>query len=303
MSIKIHQLEHVYNPNTPFSHAALKGINLEIPEGKVTAIIGQTGSGKSTLVQHLNGLLIPTAGTLDICGYHIQPLLKIKDVKQLRKEVGLVFQFPEYQLFEETIEKDIAFGPKNFGVEETEASQLVRNILPVVGLDESYLDRSPFELSGGQKRRVAIAGILVLDPKVLVLDEPTAGVDPRERIRIRSIISEISQDRIVLLATHVVTDVECIANQVLLMKKGKLVLSGSPEELIVSMKGKVKEKLCTPEEIAVYQKQYGFGSLLQRQDGQVLRLVGDRLPENFTPVSDVGLEEVYLYYCTGKKKR
>ena len=138
MSIKIHQLEHVYNPNTPFSHAALKGINLEIPEGKVTAIIGQTGSGKSTLVQHLNGLLIPTAGTLDICGYHIQPLLKIKDVKQLRKEVGLVFQFPEYQLFEETIEKDIAFGPKNFGVEETEASQLVRNILPVVGLDESY---------------------------------------------------------------------------------------------------------------------------------------------------------------------
>ena len=125
MSIKIHQLEHVYNPNTPFSHAALKGINLEIPEGKVTAIIGQTGSGKSTLVQHLNGLLIPTAGTLDICGYHIQPLLKIKDVKQLRKEVGLVFQFPEYQLFEETIEKDIAFGPKNFGVEETEASQLV----------------------------------------------------------------------------------------------------------------------------------------------------------------------------------
>ena len=136
-----------------------------------------------------------------------------------------------------------------------------------------------------------------------LMDEPTAGVDPRERIRIRSIISSLASDRIVLLATHIVTDVECIANQVLLMKKGKLVLSGSPEELIVSMKGKVKEKLCTPEEIAVYQKQYGFGSLLQRQDGQVLRLVGDRLPENFTPVSDVGLEEVYLYYCTGKKKR
>ena len=166
MSIEIKKLEHTYNENTPFSRAALKGIDLSIPEGKVTAIIGQTGSGKSTLVQHLNGLLIPTAGTLDICGFHIQPLLKIKDVKQLRKEVGLVFQFPEYQLFEETIAKDIAFGPKNFGTSEEDASQLVKKVLPVVGLDESYLDRSPFDLSGGQKRRVAIAGILVLNPKV-----------------------------------------------------------------------------------------------------------------------------------------
>ncbi len=211
MSIKIHQLEHVYNQNTPFSHAALKGIDLEIPEGKVTAIIGQTGSGKSTLVQHLNGLLIPTAGTLDICGYHIQPLLKIKDVKQLRKEVGLVFQFPEYQLFEETIEKDIAFGPKNFGVEEGEASQLVRDILPVVGLDESYLDRSPFELSGGQKRRVAIAGILVLDPKVLVLDEPTAGLDPQGAKEMMTLFMRLNreQNKTVLLVTH---DMEHVMN-------------------------------------------------------------------------------------------
>lgn len=211
MSIKIHQLEHVYNQNTPFSHAALKGINLEIPEGKVTAIIGQTGSGKSTLVQHLNGLLIPTAGTLDICGYHIQPLLKIKDVKQLRKEVGLVFQFPEYQLFEETIEKDIAFGPKNFGVEEGEASQLVRDIMPVVGLDESYLDRSPFELSGGQKRRVAIAGILVLDPKVLVLDEPTAGLDPQGAKEMMTLFMRLNreQNKTVLLVTH---DMEHVMN-------------------------------------------------------------------------------------------
>lgn len=211
MSIKIHQLEHVYNQNTPFSHAALKGINLEIPEGKVTAIIGQTGSGKSTLVQHLNGLLIPTAGTLDICGYHIQPLLKIKDVKQLRKEVGLVFQFPEYQLFEETIEKDIAFGPKNFGVEEGDASQLVRDILPVVGLDESYLDRSPFELSGGQKRRIAIAGILVLDPKVLVLDEPTAGLDPQGAKEMMTLFMRLNreQNKTVLLVTH---DMEHVMN-------------------------------------------------------------------------------------------
>lgn len=222
MSIKIHQLEHVYNPNTPFSHAALKGINLEIPEGKVTAIIGQTGSGKSTLVQHLNGLLIPTAGTLDICGYHIQPLLKIKDVKQLRKEVGLVFQFPEYQLFEETIEKDIAFGPKNFGVEETEASQLVRNILPVVGLDESYLDRSPFELSGGQKRRVAIAGILVLDPKVLVLDEPTAGLDPQGAKEMMTLFMRLNreQNKTVLLVTHDMEHVMKYCDHVIVLDHG-----------------------------------------------------------------------------------
>lgn len=222
MSIKIHQLEHVYNPNTPFSHAALKGINLEIPEGKVTAIIGQTGSGKSTLVQHLNGLLIPTAGTLDICGYHIQPLLKIKDVKQLRKEVGLVFQFPEYQLFEETIEKDIAFGPKNFGVEETEASQLVRDILPVVGLDESYLDRSPFELSGGQKRRVAIAGILVLDPKVLVLDEPTAGLDPQGAKEMMTLFMRLNreQNKTVLLVTHDMEHVMKYCDHVIVLDHG-----------------------------------------------------------------------------------
>ena len=222
MSIKIHQLEHVYNPNTPFSHAALKGINLEIPEGKVTAIIGQTGSGKSTLVQHLNGLLIPTAGTLDICGYHIQPLLKIKDVKQLRKEVGLVFQFPEYQLFEETIEKDIAFGPKNFGVEETEASRLVRNILPVVGLDESYLDRSPFELSGGQKRRVAIAGILVLDPKVLVLDEPTAGLDPQGAKEMMTLFMRLNreQNKTVLLVTHDMEHVMKYCDHVIVLDHG-----------------------------------------------------------------------------------
>ena len=136
-----------------------------------------------------------------------------------------------------------------------------------------------------------------------LMDEPTAGVDPRERIRIRSIISSLASDRIVLLATHIVTDVECIANEVLLMKKGKLVRSGTPGEMIGSIEGKVKEKLCTPEEIVMYQKQYGYGSLLQRQDGQVLRLVGDHLPEHFNIVTDVGLEEVYLYYCTGRKKQ
>lgn len=224
MSIEIKNLEHTYNANTPFSHAALKGINLSIPEGKVTAIIGQTGSGKSTLVQHLNGLLIPSAGTLDICGFHIQPLLKIKDVKQLRKEVGLVFQFPEYQLFEETIEKDIAFGPKNFGTPEIEANELVKKILPIVGLDESYLDRSPFDLSGGQKRRVAIAGILVLNPKVLVLDEPTAGLDPQGAQEMMTLFMNLNkkEGKTVLLVTHDMEHVMKYCDHVIVMSDGQV---------------------------------------------------------------------------------
>lgn len=228
MSIEIHQLEHTYNVNTPFSHAALKGIDLSIPEGKVTAIIGQTGSGKSTLVQHLNGLLIPTAGTLDICGFHIQPLLKIKDVKQLRKEVGLVFQFPEYQLFEETIEKDIAFGPKNFGASEEEANSLVRKVLQVVGLDESYLERSPFELSGGQKRRVAIAGILILNPKVLVLDEPTAGLDPQGAKEMMTLFMNLNKEanKTVLLVTHDMEHVMKYCDHVIVLEHGKVKQTG-----------------------------------------------------------------------------
>ena len=221
MAIEINHLEHVYNTDTPFEHKAL---HLSIPEGKVTAIIGQTGSGKSTLVQHLNGLLIPSAGSLDICGFHIQPLLKIKDVKQLRKEVGLVFQFPEYQLFEETIEKDIAFGPKNFGETEENANELVRKILPMVGLDESYLQRSPFELSGGQKRRVAIAGILVLNPKVLVLDEPTAGLDPQGAKEMMSLFMELNrvQKKTILLVSHDMEHVMRYCDHVVVLDHGKV---------------------------------------------------------------------------------
>lgn len=224
MSIEIEALEHVYNKGTPFEHVALKGIDLTIPEGKVTAIIGQTGSGKSTLVQHLNGLLMPTGGFLDICGYYIQPLLKIKDIKELRKKVGLVFQFPEYQLFEETIEKDIAFGPKNFGTSEEEANALVRKVLPLVGLDESYLDRSPFELSGGQKRRVAIAGILILNPEVLVLDEPTAGLDPQGATEMMSLFMKLNceMNKTVLLVTHDMDHVMNYCDHVIVLDHGKL---------------------------------------------------------------------------------
>ncbi len=224
MSIEIKDLEHIYNPGTPFERKALKGITLSIPEGKVTAIIGQTGSGKSTLVQHLNGLLLPSAGTLDVAGFHIQPLLKLKDIKQLRKEVGLVFQFPEYQLFEETIEKDIAFGPKNFGTPENKASALVKKVLPMVGLDESYLERSPFELSGGQKRRVAIAGILILDPQILVLDEPTAGLDPQGAKEMMELFMDLNrkQNKTILLVTHDMDHVLNYCDHVIILSHGKV---------------------------------------------------------------------------------
>lgn len=224
MSIKINDLEYTYSPGTPFEHKALKGINLEIPEGKVTAIIGQTGSGKSTLVQHLNALLKPTAGSIDIEGFHITPDTKLKDAKMLRKKVGLVFQFPEYQLFEETIAKDIAFGPKNFGVSEEETQQRIKEVLPLVGLDESYLERSPFELSGGQKRRVAIAGILVQDPDILVLDEPAAGLDPQSAKEMMSLFMLLNKEagKTILLVSHDMEHVLQYCDEVIVMADGQV---------------------------------------------------------------------------------
>lgn len=198
----------------------------------MTAIIGQTGSGKSTFVQHLNGLLVPTAGELEILGRKILPGMKIRDLKELRRQVGLVFQFPEYQLFEETIAKDIAFGPKNFGVPEEDALEQVKRILPVVGLDETYLDRSPFDLSGGQKRRVAIAGILVLDPEVLVLDEPAAGLDPQGSREMMELFSDLNrkEGKTVLLVTHDMEHVLKYCDHVIVMDQGKVAREADVQE-------------------------------------------------------------------------
>jgi energy-coupling factor transport system ATP-binding protein len=177
MIMKINNLNYIYNPGTPFEKKALDNINIEINEGEFIGLIGHTGSGKSTLVQHLNGLMKPTSGSIIVDGINITE--KNPDFKSVRQKVGLVFQYPEHQLFEETIYKDIAFGPKNLGLKEEEVLIRVKNSMEQVGLDfESLKDRSPFELSGGQKRRVAIAGVLAMKPKILVLDEPTAGLDP-----------------------------------------------------------------------------------------------------------------------------
>lgn len=231
MAITFKEVEYTYSPDTPFAYHALKGINLNIPKGSFTALIGHTGSGKSTLIQHINGLLIPTQGEVCIDDYIITPNNKQK-LKPLRKKAGLVFQFPEYQLFEETIEKDIIFGPMNFGVDEETAKKIAREMLVKVGLDESYLERSPFELSGGQKRRVAIAGILAMEPDILVLDEPTAGLDPQGTKEMMHLFKDFQQTgKSVIMVTHDMNQVLEHCDHAIVMNHGKIEKNCSVTEL------------------------------------------------------------------------
>ena len=223
MSITFKEVEHIYSENTPFAYHALKGVNLKITDQSFTAIIGQTGSGKSTLIQHINALLLPTSGSINIDEYLITATDKPSKLKPLRKKAGLVFQFPEYQLFEETIEKDIIFGPMNFGVSEEEAKKIAHNVLKTVGLDESYLNKSPFDLSGGQKRRVAIAGILAMNPDILILDEPTAGLDPQGNNEIMSLFKRINESgKTIILVTHDMNHVLQYCDEVVVMNHGKV---------------------------------------------------------------------------------
>ena len=231
MAITFKEVEYTYSPDTPFAYHALKGINLNRPKGSFTALIGHTGSGKSTLIQHINGLLIPTQGEVCIDDYIITPNNKQK-LKPLRKKAGLVFQFPEYQLFEETIEKDIIFGPMNFGVDEETAKKIAREMLVKVGLDESYLERSPFELSGGQKRRVAIAGILAMEPDILVLDEPTAGLDPQGTKEMMHLFKDFQQTgKSVIMVTHDMNQVLEYCDHAIVMNHGKIEKNCSVTEL------------------------------------------------------------------------
>ncbi|MCI6845876.1 MAG: energy-coupling factor transporter ATPase [Erysipelotrichaceae bacterium] len=242
MAITFKSLSYIYDEGMPYAHHALKDINLNIEEGKITAIIGKTGSGKSTLVEHLNALLVPSSGSLEIEDTIILPGKKNKGLKALRKKVGLVFQFSEYQLFEETILKDVAFGPKNYGASEQEAIAKAKLALKMVGIDESYYETSPFDLSGGQKRRIAIAGILALEPKIIVLDEPTAGLDPKGSQEMIDLFVKLNKKTgiTVILVTHDNEIVYNYADNTVLMADGEVKYSGNTLELF-NDKEKVKK--------------------------------------------------------------
>ena len=226
MPLRFEKVDFEFSPGTPFAFQDLKNIDLELAEGKMTAIIGATGSGKTTLVQHLNALLLPSKGTVNVLDFQINAGKKFTEVKKLRHQVGLVFQFAEYQLFEETILKDVCFGPLNFGVEEKEAETIARRCLKTVGIDPADYEKSPLELSGGQKRRVAIAGILAMRPKVLVLDEPTAGLDPQGAQTMMELFRKINKEEgiTVLIVTHNMEHVLEFCDEVVVLEKGELLM-------------------------------------------------------------------------------
>lgn len=229
--IKTEHLTHIYSQGTPYERAALRDFNIEIEEGEFAGIIGHTGSGKSTFIQHLNGLLAPTEGKVYIDGEDLWA--DKKDLRRFRFKVGLVFQYPEYQLFEETVYKDIAFGPKNMGLDAEEIDRRVRDAAAFVGLHETLLDKSPFELSGGQKRRVAIAGVIAMEPKVLVLDEPTAGLDPQGRDTILAQIQAYHRAKgaAVVLVSHSMEEIARNVDRIVVLSDGKVYMEGTPKQV------------------------------------------------------------------------
>lgn len=232
MGITLKNVSYTYQAGTPFEGPALFDVNLEVKTGSYTALIGHTGSGKSTILQLLNGLLTPSSGSVLVDDIEITAASINKDIKQVRKKVGLVFQFAESQVFAETVLEDVAFGPQNFGVSKEEAERVAREKLLLVGISEDLFIRSPFELSGGQMRRVAIAGILAMEPEVLVLDEPTAGLDPLGRKELMELFSHLHNDGMtIVLVTHLMDDVANFADTVYVMEKGRLIRSGNPKDI------------------------------------------------------------------------
>ena len=262
MSVIVKNLTHIYDEGMPFASKALDDISFEIKDNDFVGLIGHTGSGKSTLIQHLNGLLKPSSGQIIVNGFNITD--KDLNLTEIRKRVGIVFQYPEYQLFEETVEKDIAFGPGNLGLDEEEISKRVRKSMEAVGLDyETYKDKSPFDLSGGQKRRVAIAGVIAMNPEVLILDEPTAGLDPGGRDEIFNLIKKLHRDNniTIILSSHSMDDMAKLAQTIIVMNHGKIEFMGTPREVFTSHADKLREiGLDVPQviELATKLRQKGF---------------------------------------------
>lgn len=248
MDIKLQQVSYAYAKGTPFEKYALFDVDLAITSGTYQAIIGHTGSGKSTILQHFNGLLKPSKGQVHIGERIIEAGKKAKELKPIRQKVGIVFQFPEHQLFEETVLKDIIFGPMNFGVTQEEAERRARELVQLVGLPEDVLDKSPFDLSGGQMRRVAIAGVLAMEPEVIVLDEPTAGLDPRGQQEIMDMFYTLHKERglTTILVTHSMEDAARYADEIAIMHEGRCVMTGTPRELFSDAETLMKYRLELP---------------------------------------------------------
>lgn len=275
MDISFKDVSYTYQPNGPFEYKALKDLNFTIKSGSYVAIIGHTGSGKSTLIQHLNGLLRPTKGEVQVGDYSIKANEKLAKIKNLRRQVGVVFQYPEHQLFEETIEKDIAFGPENFGVTHEEIEKRIPEVMNAVGLSMELIDRSPFDLSGGQMRRVAIAGILAMEPKVLVLDEPTAGLDPKGQQEIMDMFYDLHQRKklTTILVTHSMEDALKYADHVIILEDGQVKIEGKPADIFVRKAELEQVQLDTPEMIQFLQDfEAKFGSKLTYHNQSVDQL-------------------------------
>ena len=256
LDIRFKQVGFAYQAGSPFDMRALHDVTFSVKDGSYVAIIGHTGSGKSTILQHLNALLKPTEGIVELGDKTIDSTTGNKDLKPLRKKVGIVFQFPEAQLFEETVEKDIAFGPKNFGVSEEEALKIAAEVVKTVGLPEEVLKKSPFDLSGGQMRRVAIAGVLAMKPEVLVLDEPTAGLDPKGRLEMMEMFYKLNkeQNMTIVLVTHQMNDVSDYADHVIVIESGNVVKEGSPKEVFSDASWLLEKQLGVPTTLAFVEK-------------------------------------------------
>lgn len=266
MGISLENVSYTYQSGTPFERRALFDMTVTIKDGSYTAFIGHTGSGKSTIMQLLNGLYLPTSGQVKVDDTIINSQSKNKEIKPIRKKVGLVFQFPESQLFAETVLEDIAFGPQNFGVSKEEAEQRALESLRLVGLSDELRDQNPFDLSGGQMRRVAIAGILAMQPDILVLDEPTAGLDPQGRKELMSLFKQLHLSGItIVLVTHLMDDVADYATDVNVMEKGRLVLSGTPKDVFQKVAFLKEKQLGVPKitefALQLQEKGYSFESL------------------------------------------
>lgn len=281
MDITFDHVSFTYQAGTPFAGDGLKDISTTIKGGDYTAIIGHTGSGKSTLLQHLNALLKPTSGTVTIGDREITPETNNKHLKPLRQKVGMVFQFAENQLFEQTVERDIAFGPMNFGVSEAEAKALAQQMVKLVGLPDDILQQSPFDLSGGQMRRVAIAGVLAMQPEILVLDEPTAGLDPAGRLEMMTMFKKLHDEQglTIVLVTHQMDDVADYADRVLVMEHGALVRQGTPREIFADPDWLRQKQLGLPKTTAFAERLQKLGFTFKQMPLTASELADDLMPQ------------------------